>query len=78
MWIPQPVKSSKLSSKPYWTPDKGSIVKSWCEFARDDPVAAKYLLGLHPLKLEVVCYHWQQSAEEYFSRVFNLSAGVIR
>lgn len=44
--------------------DKGSIVKSWFEFARDDLTAAKYLLGLHPLRLEIICYHCQQSAEK--------------
>jgi len=44
--------------------DKNSIVKSWCDFANDDLIAAKYLLGLHPLKLEIICYHCQQSAEK--------------
>ncbi|MDD2400985.1 MAG: HEPN domain-containing protein [Clostridia bacterium] len=44
--------------------DKNSIVKSWCNFAKDDLITAKYLLGLHPLKLEIICYHCQQSAEK--------------
>lgn len=44
--------------------DKTSIVKSWCDFAKDDLITAKYLLGLHPLKLEIICYHCQQSAEK--------------
>ncbi len=44
--------------------DKNSIVKSWCEFAKDDLTAAKHLLGLHPLRLEIICYHCQQSAEK--------------
>jgi len=44
--------------------DKSSIVKSWYDFAKDDLIAAKYLLGLHPLKLEIICYHCQQSAEK--------------
>jgi len=44
--------------------DKTGIVKSWCDFAKDDLITAKYLLGLHPLKLEIICYHCQQSAEK--------------
>lgn len=44
--------------------DKNSIVKSWYDFAKDDLITAKFLLGLHPLKLEIICYHCQQSAEK--------------
>jgi HEPN domain-containing protein len=44
--------------------DKNSIVKLWYDFANDDLITAKYLLDLHPLKLEIICYHCQQSAEK--------------
>ena len=44
--------------------DKNSVVKAWFDFANNDLTAAKYLLGLHPLKLEIICYHCQQSAEK--------------
>ena len=44
--------------------DKNSVVKAWCDFANNGLTAAKYLLGLHPLKLEIICYHCQQSAEK--------------
>ncbi|NJD01515.1 MAG: HEPN domain-containing protein [Ruminiclostridium sp.] len=44
--------------------DKNSIVKLWHDFANDDLVTAKYLLNLYPLKLEIICYHCQQSAEK--------------
>lgn len=44
--------------------DKNTIAQAWCDFANDDLVTAKYLLGLHPLKLEIICYHCQQSAEK--------------
>jgi HEPN domain-containing protein len=44
--------------------DKNSIVKLWHDFANDDLISAKYLLGLHPLKLGIICYHCQQSAEK--------------
>ncbi len=44
--------------------DKKSIVKRWYDFASDDLITAKYLLGLYPLKLEIISYHCQQSAEK--------------
>ncbi|MFA7147844.1 MAG: HEPN domain-containing protein [Syntrophomonadaceae bacterium] len=44
--------------------NKTSIVKLWHDFANDDLITAKYLLGLHPLKLEIICYHCQQSSEK--------------
>ncbi|MDD3272058.1 MAG: HEPN domain-containing protein [Syntrophomonadaceae bacterium] len=44
--------------------NKTSIVKRWHDFANDDLITAKYLLGLHPLKLEIICYHCQQSSEK--------------
>ena len=43
---------------------KNSIVKSWHDYANNDLIAAKYLLGLHPFKLEIISYHCQQSAEK--------------
>jgi HEPN domain-containing protein len=44
--------------------DKTNIVKQWHDFANDDLITAKYLLGLYPHKLEIICYHCQQSAEK--------------
>ncbi len=44
--------------------DKKAIAKAWHDFAKDDLAAAKHLLGLHPLKLEIICYHCQQAAEK--------------
>ena len=44
--------------------EKNNIVKQWFDFANDDLITAKYLLDLHPLKLEIICYHCQQSAEK--------------
>jgi len=44
--------------------DRKTIVKSWHEFAYNDLLAAKFLLGLHPLQLEIISYHCQQSAEK--------------
>ena len=41
-----------------------TIVKKWLEYASNDIEAADHLLTLHPLKLEIICYLCQQSAEK--------------
>jgi len=40
------------------------IVDEWLKFAQDDFDAANFLLNFHPLKLEIICFHCQQSAEK--------------
>ena len=37
----------------------------WFRFADIDLSAAEHLTGMHPLPLEIICYHCQQSAEKY-------------
>lgn len=44
--------------------DKISIVKEWLDFASRDINSAKYLLGMSPVPLEIVCYHCEQAAEK--------------
>ncbi|MCL2059180.1 MAG: HEPN domain-containing protein [Oscillospiraceae bacterium] len=41
-----------------------AIVKEWLKYASNDLEAANHLLSLHPLKLEIICYLCQQSAEK--------------
>jgi HEPN domain-containing protein len=41
-----------------------SQCRRWLEFAADDLTAAKYLLSLYPFRLEIICYHCEQSAEK--------------
>ena len=40
------------------------IVNEWLKYANNDLEAANHLLTLHPLKLEIICYLCQQSAEK--------------
>ena len=40
------------------------MVNEWLKYARNDFEAANHLLTLHPLKLEIICYLCQQSAEK--------------
>lgn len=44
--------------------DRNDIAKRRCDFANDDLISAKYLLGLYPYKMEIICYHCRQSAEK--------------
>ncbi|AFV02295.1 MULTISPECIES: HEPN domain-containing protein [Dehalobacter] len=41
-----------------------SLCRRWLEFAADDLTAAKHLLSLYPFRLEIICYHCEQSAEK--------------
>ena len=40
-----------------------TTVKEWLKYAGNDLEAANHLLTLHPLKLEIICYLCQQSAD---------------
>ena len=40
-------------------------VAEWLNYAKMDFKTAEHLLTLHPLPLEIICYHCQQAAEKY-------------
>lgn len=44
--------------------DKISIVNEWIDFANQDIHSAKYLLGMRPVPMEIICYHCEQAAEK--------------
>ena len=37
----------------------------WFNYAITDLSSAEFLLSMHPLPLEIICYHCQQSAEKF-------------
>lgn len=39
--------------------------QEWQRLATMDLRSAEYLINMHPLPLEIICYHCQQSAEKY-------------
>ena len=39
--------------------------KEWRRLAEMDLLSAEYLLNMHPIPLEIICYHCQQAAEKY-------------
>jgi HEPN domain-containing protein len=45
--------------------------REWLRFSRDDLETAEYLLGFEPRKLEIICYHAQQSAEKALKAVLS-------
>lgn len=44
--------------------DNHDSAKEWMHFAQMDLQSAKYLQGMRPQPLEVICYHCQQTAEK--------------
>jgi len=45
--------------------DKLVIVNEWLKIAEMDMSSAKFLRDMHPIPVEIICYHCQQSAEKY-------------
>lgn len=44
--------------------DANNIVKEWLNFANKDLNSAKYLSGMRPIPLEIICFHCEQAAEK--------------
>jgi len=44
--------------------DKTSILKEWFNYSERDISSAKYLLGMNPIPIEIICYHCEQAAEK--------------
>ena len=45
--------------------DNVTQAQEWRRFAAMDLDSAEYLLKMHPVPIEIICYHCQQSAEKY-------------
>lgn len=45
--------------------DNLTQAQEWQRFAMMDLNSAKYLLDMHPIPREIICYHCQQSAEKH-------------
>jgi HEPN domain-containing protein len=44
-------------------------VGEWIELANQDEASARYLFGMRPLPLEVICFHCQQAVEKTLKAV---------
>jgi HEPN domain-containing protein len=45
--------------------DNLAQAQEWQRFAAMDLNSAEYLLNMHPVPVEIICYHCQQSAEKH-------------
>lgn len=45
--------------------DNQKIANEWFEIAQTDLDSAEFLLQMHPLPAEIVCFHCQQAAEKF-------------
>ena len=45
--------------------DNLTSAKDWQRFAEMDLMSAEYLFKMSPVTVEIICYHFQQSAEIY-------------
>ncbi|NUO84265.1 HEPN domain-containing protein, partial [candidate division KSB1 bacterium] len=41
------------------------VAQEWFKIAESDLASAIFLQNLHPLPVEIICYHCQQAAEKY-------------
>jgi len=57
--------------------DDLEITEEWFELAEMDISSAKYLQGMHPAPIEIVCYHCQQSSEKYLKGYLALNGSEI-
>ena len=45
------------------------LSREWLEMAKMDLNSAEFLLGMHPVPVEIICYHCEQSAEKLLKGV---------
>lgn len=58
--------------------DNKAIAREWFLYADRDLETAKYLQGMHPTPLEIICYHCQQSAEKNLKGFIAFNGGEIQ
>ncbi len=45
--------------------DNLSIAQEWFVIANTDLASATFLQNMHPIPIEIICYHCQQATEKY-------------
>ena len=58
--------------------DKKELASEWFLFAKKDLDSARYLKGMKPAPLEIICYHCQQSTEKYLKGFIFMHGGEIQ
>ncbi|NOZ61666.1 MAG: HEPN domain-containing protein [Calditrichaeota bacterium] len=57
--------------------DNRALAKEWFDIAAVDLSSAKYLQNMHPVPIEIICYHCQQSSEKYLKGFLALKGHEI-
>ncbi len=57
--------------------DNLNIAQEWFEIAETDIASAKFLQNMHPVPIEIICYHCQQSVEKYLKGFLALNEHEI-
>jgi len=58
--------------------DKIKIAQEWFDIAEMDLSSAKYLQNMHPVPIEIICYHCQQSSEKFLKGFLALNEHEIQ
>ncbi len=58
--------------------DNKDIANEWFKIAATDLASAEYLQDMHPVPIEIICYHCQQSAEKYLKGYLALQGEEIK
>ncbi len=45
--------------------DNITVSKEWFKYAERDLESARFLMKMHPVPIEIICYHCEQSVEKY-------------
>jgi HEPN domain-containing protein len=57
--------------------DNFKIAHEWFNIAEMDISSAQYLQNMHPVPIEIICYHCQQSSEKYLKGFLALNGHEI-
>ncbi|MEK7729801.1 MAG: HEPN domain-containing protein [candidate division KSB1 bacterium] len=58
--------------------DNKDIAKEWFKIAASDLASAVFLRNMHPIPVEIICYHCQQAAEKYLKGFLALQGEEIQ
>lgn len=58
--------------------DNKMVAHEWFRYAAQDLASTKYLQGMQPVPVEIICYHCQQSVGKYLKGFISLNGGSIQ
>jgi len=58
--------------------DNQDIAQEWFKIAELDSSSAEFLQKMHPIPVEIICYHCQQAAEKYLKGFLALNGEEVK